>query len=409
MARTLNPTITFINQHYYPDVAATGQILTDLCEYLAAYDFNVRVICSRGHYLSGQIKAPAYEVRRGVEIHRIRATSHGRESTLGRMTDYASFFFHASRKLLELPDHDAIVTLTTPPMLGNLGSYFARLHQCEHIIWSMDLHPDAEIRMGFFPEQGLGKWLWDINRQAYANAAHVVDLGPRMHDLLSNEYQLPEDQHSTIRVWSHAEEYPPIAKEEAQKLLPSSFRDRFIVQYSGNLGLVHEFETMIEVIDQLKEDDSIGFVFNGDGPKRAMIEQAIVDRGLTNVCLLPYVDRDELYISMAKADVHWLSLEPKYSGIAVPAKLTGYMASRRPVLFVGDLESDSARDIREAECGYTFEPGSTESIIEHIRSLQHNESLRRELGMNGRYYFEAHSERLVCCEQWELLLKGLLS
>jgi colanic acid biosynthesis glycosyl transferase WcaI len=409
MARSKSPTLTFVNQHYYPDVAATGQILTDLCEYLAADGMNIRVICSRGHYLSGKLEAPAYEVHNGVEIHRIRATSHGRESTLGRMTDYASFFFHASRKLLELPDHDAIITLTTPPMLGNLGSFFARLHDCQHIIWSMDLHPDAEIRMGFFPKEGLGKWLWNLNQQAYAKAEHVVDLGPRMHDLLSNDYNLPEDQHSTIRVWSHAEEYPPVDPDEAKQLLPERFRDRFIVQYSGNFGLVHEFETMISVIRELNEDDSIAFVFNGDGPRRNEMEEAIKAYNLENVLLLPYVDREELYISMAKADVHWLSLAPEYSGIAVPAKLTGYMASRRPVLFVGDPESDSARDIREAECGFTFEPGQAQAIIRHIKKLQQSDLLREQLGTNGRFYFEAHSERLVCCEQWEILLKHLIS
>jgi glycosyltransferase involved in cell wall biosynthesis len=273
----------------------------------------------------------------------------------------------------------------------------------------MDLHPDAEIRMGFFPKDGFGKWLWNLNKQAYQKATHVVDLGPRMHDLLSNDYQLPEDQHSTIRVWSHAEEYPEIKQEEARKLLPQEFEDRFIVQYSGNFGLVHEFTTMLDVIEKLKEDSSIGFIFNGDGPRRDEIELAVKERDLNNVRLLPYVDRDELYISMAKADLHWLSLSPEFSGIAVPAKLTGYMASRRPVLFVGDPESDSARDIKEADCGFAVVPGDTEAIIHHIRTLQNNESIRKQLGMNGRYYFEAHSERLVCCEQWELLLKRLLT
>ncbi len=43
------PSILFINQHYWPDCAATALMLADLAEYLAEQGVDVHVLCSRGH------------------------------------------------------------------------------------------------------------------------------------------------------------------------------------------------------------------------------------------------------------------------------------------------------------------------------------------------------------------------
>jgi hypothetical protein len=89
---TPKPSVLFVNQHYYPDLAATAKMLTDLCEYLAADEFDVHVLCSRGHCLSGSMQVPKKEVHNGVHIHRVRATAFGRNRVVGRLSDYASFY-----------------------------------------------------------------------------------------------------------------------------------------------------------------------------------------------------------------------------------------------------------------------------------------------------------------------------
>src|SRR5437762_2534132 len=84
--------ILLVNQHYYPDVASTGQHLTDLAEHLADEGYSVEVLTGRGKYLAGKMDAPAREVRSGVTIRRLRTTSFGRASHLGRFVDYLSFY-----------------------------------------------------------------------------------------------------------------------------------------------------------------------------------------------------------------------------------------------------------------------------------------------------------------------------
>ncbi len=81
-----HPSLLFVNQHYWPDVASTGQHLTDLAEFLANDGFNVEVLCASGKYLSGRLDvAKGREVHNGVRIRRVKTTSFGRGSNTGRI------------------------------------------------------------------------------------------------------------------------------------------------------------------------------------------------------------------------------------------------------------------------------------------------------------------------------------
>ncbi len=112
----------------------------------------VHVLCAQGRYRkradgSGS-PLPTREEHRGVFIRRVPATSLGRRSTLCRMIDYLSFYARALIAALLLPRCDVVVTLTTPPLIGLLGTILRRLKGSRHVYWSMDLHPDASLALG---------------------------------------------------------------------------------------------------------------------------------------------------------------------------------------------------------------------------------------------------------------------
>ncbi len=93
------------------------------------------------------LPANSYEIHQGVHIHRVRATSLGRRSSFTRMADYLSFYARAVVRALRMPRFDAVVTLTTPPIIGLIGTLLRRLKGTSHIYWSMDLHPDASLAL----------------------------------------------------------------------------------------------------------------------------------------------------------------------------------------------------------------------------------------------------------------------
>src|SRR5262249_54684783 len=140
--------ILFINQYYWPDHASTAQHLTDLAESLSEQGYECHVLSARSRYDPGEPRPPAFEVCHGVRIRRVPATSLGLGSTWARMTDYLSFYGVAVFRAILLPRFDAVVTLTTPPLIGLIGTILRWLKGTPHVYWSMDLHPDASLALG---------------------------------------------------------------------------------------------------------------------------------------------------------------------------------------------------------------------------------------------------------------------
>jgi len=410
---TPKPSVLFVNQHYHPDLAATAQMLTDLCEYLAADGFDVHVLCSRGHYLSGSMQVPKEEVHNGVYIHRVRATAFGRSRVLGRLTDYASFYAGALFRLLTGPSYDYVVTLTTPPLLPLTGALLKRLKGQRYGIWSMDLHPDAEVASGMFRDGGiLARVLHALNDAGYRNADFVVDLGRYMKRRLQDK-GIPNKQLHTIPVWGKKEDVEPIPHEENPLRAELGLEGKFVVMYSGNAGVAHRFDEVLALMKKLDGHPHIRFVFVGEGPRKERIQTFAEKEGLSNFQYLPYFPREELKYSLSLADVHLLTLREAMAGIAVPGKLYGIMAAGRPVLMVGPEASESAETIRTHEAGQVIDPAdhaSPEASVEALRNalfaLYSQERWRKQLGRDGREAFLEVYERDVVCQDWSQLLQG---
>ena len=399
--------ILLINQHYWPDHASTAQHLTDLAEALAAAGHEVHVLCSRRGSRPGSPPRLRREARNGVEIHRVGASGLGRRGTFRRMADYLSFHAAAAVAALRLPRFDVVVTLTTPPLIGVVGSTLRRLKGSAHVCWSMDLHPDASIALGLMsrrrPSVAALSWISDA---IVRRADRVIALGPYMADRLLAKGVRP-GRLATIPVWSRREEVYPIPRAENPLRRSLGLEDQFLVMYSGNLGLAHTFDDFLEAARLLRGREDVTFLFAGDGPRLREVVAAKEAGGLENIRFLDYVPREQLHASLGLADAHLISLRPEMAGICVPGKLYGAMATARPTLFVGPEHCESAGTIREADCGRTFRLGEAAKLADAIVELADDPGLALEMGSRARAAFEAEYEGEALCGRWVELIASL--
>lgn len=400
--------ILLINQYYWPACASTAQHLTDLAESLADRGFECHVLCCKGGYQGDRSRLPSYEVHNGVHIHRVGSTALGRRSYLRRMTDYLSFYARAVVKALALPRFDATVTLTTPPIIGLVGVLLARLKKTRHVFWSMDLHPDAGIALGIMPRRNpiIASLAW-LSDAVHRAADKVVVLGPYMADRIAAK-GVRRERIETIHVWSRRDEIYPMPRAGHPLRESLGLADKFVAMYSGNMGMAHSFEDFMGAARALKDRRDIVFLFVGDGPRKKEVVAAKEALGLDNVRLLDYFPREQLHASLSLADVHLMSMRREMTGIVVPCKLYGAMASSRPALFVGPEHCETADAIRESGCGRTIRPGETAALVEAIEGLAADPSLAAEMGEKGRAAFLADYERDGCCASWGWMLAELL-
>jgi glycosyltransferase involved in cell wall biosynthesis len=403
---TRKPSVLFVNQHYWPDVAATGQILSDLAEHLVGKGFEVGVLCSRGAYEGGRVDAPEREIRRGVRVTRLPSPALGRRSHRGRLLEYVWFLAQVAARLSTGRRWDLVVLLTTPSMLPVSGWVARRARGRRYAIWSMDVHPEVEVTLGILPRR-IARLLGPLDRASHRGAEFVVALGPRMKERLVAK-GVPATAVRTIPVWSQDVESDGSGRAGNALARELGIGEEFVVMYSGNAGLAHRFDEVLEAMERLEDEPGMEFVFVGGGPRRGEILARAA--GNRNFRYLDYRPRRELADSLTLADVHLLTLRGDMAGLVVPVKLYGIMAAARPVIMVGPRASESGRTIEEAGIGHVIDPeevgpAAAGRLVDALRALRADPDEGRRMGQRAREAFRARFERGVCCAAWERVIR----
>lgn len=406
---TQKPSILFVNQHYWPDVAATGQILSDLTEFLVSEGYEVGVLCSSGGYDGGHVNAPDREIRRGVRVRRVPSPGFGRRSHGSRFVDYAAFLAQVATRLGSGRRWDLVVLLTTPSMLPVSGWIAERIRGRSYGIWSMDVHPEIEIALGILPA-AVWRILQPLDRASYGRAEFVVALGACMKERLIAK-GVPEPLIRTIPVWSRKDEMEPIEREDNDLATELGIENEFVVMYSGNAGLAHRFDEVLDAIEKLEDERGIEFVFGGGGPRKAEILARA--KHVRNFRYLDYQPRGELARSLSLGDVHLLTMRSDMAGLVVPVKLYGIMAAARPVVMVGPRGSETARTIERERIGHVIDPSelgsaASEKLVEILMALRADPEGRRRMGLRARAAFLERYERAACCASWERVIRETL-
>ncbi|QAA34740.1 hypothetical protein [Clostridium manihotivorum] len=110
--------------YYYPDVASTAQILTELTEGLSS-EFDITVICvvpSYGGKIEDQYKRKRffYEDYKGMSIIRVRVPEFHKGNKISRIKNIMAYFFNSILATTKLSKQDYVFTISQPPILDQL-------------------------------------------------------------------------------------------------------------------------------------------------------------------------------------------------------------------------------------------------------------------------------------------------
>ncbi|HTT57255.1 MAG TPA: glycosyltransferase family 4 protein [Opitutaceae bacterium] len=397
--------VIFVNRHYWPSEAATAQLLTDLAEGLAGCGWTVTVLTSRG----GPGAEPPEDDRHGVHVIRLRATRWGRRSLAGKACDYLTFSLACRRALPgRLAAHDRLVAMTDPPALAALVATAGRSADVAVVHWIQDIHPEITIALPGHPvlKRLSGPW---IRRRdaAWKNARACVAISEEMAAVVA-EHGVAADRIRVLPNWAPAG--PSVATAApAENALRREWRltDQFVVAYSGNLGRVHALEPVLEAADRLRGEPGLMFLFAGDGPQRARLEQSAAARRLTNVRFLPAQPRARLAESLSAGDVHLITLRSGCERYVYPSKLYGVLAVGRPILFVGSPHGGLAAEVHRRGAGMVAADDSPDAIAAAVRTLRGNPERRADMGRAAADWHRATGGFSAALAKWEELLRDL--
>lgn len=400
--------LLFINRYFYPDSSATSQLLTELAEDLDASGDAVTIIAGRSAYQGGQELLPAKDRYKNIQILRVSSSHFGRRHHLGRLLDYLSFYFVAAWETLRLKRQDCVVVLSDPPLLSVLAAVIAMFKPCKTVCWLQDIFPDIAVQAGVLKKGRVTALLQSCARWSLKRMDRIVVIGRCMERRL---LALGLSETNIVRVpnWADGFKIQSVSRRDNPVLVEPGLHNRFVVMYSGNFGLVHEYETIRAMIAGLQHVEDICFCFIGDGFYRTALASEVDREGWKNVLFVPYQKKERLRFSLAAADVHLVSLRSNMLGCSVPSKMYGILAAGRPIIYIGPKESEAALLIKEAQCGDVLEPGDYAAAIEAVLVGYRNRDLLKRRGLAGRSYFETHCDRRIQIHRFRRVLEEIAS
>ena len=242
--------------------------------------------------------------------------------------------------------------------------------------------PDAAAELGMLPRPAL-KILYGLEGIAYRHARLVTTLTAAMKERIASKGVAAEK----------IELLEPRMDESLASTAPSEalafcrrygLDGKFLVTYSGNIGVKQRLDVVIDAAALNRDDDSMLFLIVGDGADRGRIQGRAAELELRNVRFLPLMSHADFRGLLAASGICLVTQQKSGAEIAFPSKIVTYLAAGRPVVASVDPENEVARITQESGAGRVAtaeDPAALLSAILELRGAN-----LREIGANGHRY-----------------------
>jgi glycosyltransferase involved in cell wall biosynthesis len=382
----------FLNRSYWPDLEATGQLLTELCEGLATR-FQVTVLAGQPNVNpdSAEYRVSGRQTRHGVEICRVWHTRFSKRTLWGRSLNLSSYLLAATLWSLFMPRPDVVVTETDPPLLCLLGRLLKRRFGLPWVLYMQDIYPDVALAVGTLREGMIARVLRRILYAAYRKADLVIVPGEDMRRRML-ELGVPRSRVACVPNWTDTQQVA-LRKENNAFRRRYGLEERFIVMYAGNLGLTQRLEHVLTAARLLYHQKQIVFLMVGDGAMRQWLQKRAQDMGLANVMFFPYQPKKDFSETLGAADIHLVPLDPRLAPCLMPSKLYNALASGSPLVAPAPRTSQLARIIQENGAGLVIPPNDPARLAHAIHWCAANPQELQRMGRAARALAERRCDR----------------
>jgi glycosyltransferase involved in cell wall biosynthesis len=394
--------ILFLNRSFWPDLEASGQSLTNLCEELAA-EHEITVIAGPSYHVATSHRGLWTKDKLGkINILRTWGTRLSKRKLVPRLLNLGSYFLLAIPAALSIQKPDIIIANTDPPLLGIAGALLKRWWGCPFVYNIRDLYPDvAEANGGVKNRFLLGLLRWGTEF-ACARADLLIVLADDMRRLVLSK-GVPAHKIAVVHNSVDCRKIRPVE--------PNPFRekwaDKFIVMYSGNLGLSQQLETVLDAADRLRHDERILFLLIGEGARKRWLQERARALTLPNVEFLPYQPKDRLGESLSGADLHLIPLLSAATGAIVPSKIYGILAAGRPFVAMTDSSAEAARLVQKHAIGFVVSPGDVEQLARVVGAAADRRPELQLMGQRARRLAVEEYDRAIIARKYSAVVTAV--
>lgn len=413
-----------IYAHYYvPDTASTGQILRELAEGMLD-QFDITVICVVPSYLGtieDKYKTKKYykEKINGVKVLRIRVPEFSKANKKSRIKNIISYFFGAMSATFKVGKQDYVFSISQPPILGGLlGVWGKWVKHAKYIYNIQDFNPEQTLAVGYTKNKLITDAMMWFDKFSCKRSNLIITVGRDLVETVQKRFKGKKVPKTVmINNWIDEKEIYPLNQEHPKVIAfkeKYGLDNKFVIMYSGNIGLYYDLEELIKVIRKFKpgtrtaDGREVVFAFVGAGSVLDKLISYVDKHNMDNVVFIPYQDKADLIYSLNAGEVHWCVNAKGIKGVSCPSKAYGIMAAGKAVLGVLEAGTEVRGLIEECNCGKCCEPGDYAEVAKILQWYIGNTGSEEieQMGMNGRAYLEKNLTREVSVKRYaEEILK----
>ena len=330
----------------------------------------------------------------GVDVVYVPVYSNIRGSYFRRFAFYISFIISCFAELLRSSKTaDVVWAQSTPLTVPFLSAIVARFKKIPLVSEITDVWPDAAVHSGVVKNKvviGLAK---KMELFCYRNSSRIICLTQGIQRNIVDK-GIEASKTCLVTNGVDIELFNTSRLSNGSRLKAALGLDKkFVAMYLGAHGKYNSLDTIIDAAINLRHVGSIVFVFVGDGQQKAHLERLVIDEQLDNVLFHPPVKRSYSPEMLSIADCFLLpNLAGDFFKGNLPNKVFDYLASSRPIIVTGRVESASL--VEEIKAGFVVDAENSHQLSEVVRKVSELTVSERDLiGARGADYVRNHFNR----------------
>ena len=326
--------------------------------------------------ITGRVIERKNPLNKKVKIDNI--IEYNRNTIAHRIISWVVGFFQIWFKILFKYRKEELFIVSNPPIapllpLVSSNDYYQLVFDLD-FVWALDV--------GIIKNVKLFTRLWKlIIKKSYRRAKGVFTLTKGMGEILE-KFTEGKKVH-VMPLWTDNSEFKVVNKRDNPFVIEHNFQDKFVVMYSGNIGVTSGVEPLIEVA-KLTRNKNILFLIVGQGLRKEALMLKAEEYKLANCIFMPWQQPSVLPFSLAAADLAVVSLGGKDSKLSIPSKLFNNMSVGNPILGITMKDSDLAHTIESLDVGRVFESNEIQEITDFIDTLSLDKEMQETFQFNSR-------------------------
>jgi colanic acid biosynthesis glycosyl transferase WcaI len=387
--------ILIYSANFAPEPTGIGKYSGEMAAWLVERGHEVRVVAAPPYYPAWKVdpgyKWPPFrrDQWRGVDVWRAPLWVPKSPSGLTRILHLLSFAITSFPVMIWQIAWRPDVVLTVAPafMCAPAGALVARICRAKSWLHLQDFEVDVAFGLGLLKGRLLQRIVLRMERWMVRRFDIVSTISGRMIERLLTKGVNPQ-RTRYFPNWVDLARIRPVARRgyRAELGIPT---ESVVVLFSGTLGGKQGLMAIPEAAKLLAARRDIVFVVCGDGVMQPRLEAAAGE--LPNMRLMPLQPAGRLADLLGMADIHLLPQSPDAADLVLPSKLSGMLASGRPVIATCRTSTGISEIV--SQCGVVVEPENTIDLSLAIIKLADDAALRVELGRRARAYAEANFDR----------------